>query len=141
MELQERSGVHLGKRISVSEEASATLHIKRTLNKCRILSLADKAPLMREDCNNPLFQKYLSDEPLAISLDEVHIDDKLRFVKEPLEVMDREVKRLKQSCIPIIKVQWNFRRGLEFTWEREYQFRKKHPQLFTSNTPSTNAAS
>nr|GFD51282.1 reverse transcriptase domain-containing protein [Tanacetum cinerariifolium] len=49
-------------------------------------------------------KKYLSDESLAISLDEVHIDDKLRFVEEPLEVMDREVKRLKQSRIPIIKV-------------------------------------
>nr|GEZ31069.1 putative reverse transcriptase domain-containing protein [Tanacetum cinerariifolium] len=40
-------------------------------------------------------KKCLSDELLAISLDEVHIDDKLRFVKEPVEVMDREVKRLK----------------------------------------------
>nr|GEW94999.1 reverse transcriptase domain-containing protein [Tanacetum cinerariifolium] len=48
-------------------------------------------------------KKCLSDEPLAISLDEVHIDEKLRFVEEPVEVMDREVKRLKQSCIPIIK--------------------------------------
>nr|GEW94441.1 putative reverse transcriptase domain-containing protein [Tanacetum cinerariifolium] len=48
-------------------------------------------------------KKCLSDEPLAISLDEVHIDDKLRFVEEPVEVMDREVKRLKQSHIPIIK--------------------------------------
>nr|GEU69777.1 putative reverse transcriptase domain-containing protein [Tanacetum cinerariifolium] len=41
----------------VSEEVSTTLHNKRTLNKCRILSLADKAPLMGEDCNNPLFQR------------------------------------------------------------------------------------
>nr|GEX71498.1 retrotransposon protein, putative, Ty3-gypsy subclass [Tanacetum cinerariifolium] len=86
-------------------------------------------------------KKCLSDEPLAISLDEVHIDDTLRFVKEPVEVMDHEVKRLKQSCIPIIKVLWNSRRGLEFTWEREDQFRKKYPQLFTANAPSTNAAS
>nr|GEV42277.1 putative reverse transcriptase domain-containing protein [Tanacetum cinerariifolium] len=63
------------------------------------------------------FKKCLSDEPLAISLDEVHIDDKLRFVEEPVKVMDREVKRLKQSRIPIIKVRWNSRRGPEFTWE------------------------
>nr|GEX90601.1 putative reverse transcriptase domain-containing protein [Tanacetum cinerariifolium] len=86
-------------------------------------------------------KKCLSDEPLAISLDEVHIDDKLRFVEEPVEVMDREVKRLKQSRIPIIKVRWNTRRGPEFTLEREDQFRKKYPQLFTTNAPSTNAAS
>nr|GFC73629.1 putative reverse transcriptase domain-containing protein [Tanacetum cinerariifolium] len=85
--------------------------------------------------------KCLSDEPLAISLDEVHIDDKLRFVEEPIEFMDREVKRLKQRCIPIIKVRWNSRRGLEFIREREDQFQKKYPQLFTANAPSTNAAS
>nr|GEU63883.1 hypothetical protein [Tanacetum cinerariifolium] len=82
-------------------------------------------------------KKCLSDEPLAISLDEVHIDDKLRFVEESVEVMDREVKRLKQSHIPIIKVRWNSMRGPEFTWEREDQFRKKYPQLFTANAPST----
>nr|GEV44924.1 putative reverse transcriptase domain-containing protein [Tanacetum cinerariifolium] len=70
-------------------------------------------------------KKCLSDKPLGISLDEVHIDDKLCFVKEPVEVMDCEVKQLKQSRIPIIKVRWNSRRGPEFTWEREDQFRKK----------------
>nr|GEU56283.1 putative reverse transcriptase domain-containing protein [Tanacetum cinerariifolium] len=83
----------------------------------------------------------LSDEPLEISLDEVHIDDKLRFIEEPVEVMDREVKQLKQSHFPIVKVQWNSRRGPEFTLEREDQFRKKYPQLFTVNAPSTNVAS
>ncbi|GKB85099.1 hypothetical protein Tco_0957371, partial [Tanacetum coccineum] len=49
-------------------------------------------------------KKCLSEELLAISLNEIHIDDKLNFVKEPEEIMDREVKRLKQSRIPIIKV-------------------------------------
>ncbi|GJU27457.1 hypothetical protein Tco_1166078 [Tanacetum coccineum] len=43
------------------------------------------------------------DEPLAISLDEIQIDDKLNFIEEPVEIMDREVKRLKQSRIPILK--------------------------------------
>ncbi|GKB82166.1 putative reverse transcriptase domain-containing protein [Tanacetum coccineum] len=49
-------------------------------------------------------KKCLSDEPLAVLLDEIHIDDKLRFVEEPVEIMEREVKRLKRSRIPIIKV-------------------------------------
>ncbi|GJR46083.1 putative reverse transcriptase domain-containing protein [Tanacetum coccineum] len=66
--------------------------------------------------------KCLTDEPLVISLDEIYIDDKLYFVEEPVEIMDREVKRLKQSHIPIIKVRWNSRRGPKFTWEREDQF-------------------
>ncbi|GKA39388.1 hypothetical protein Tco_0731939 [Tanacetum coccineum] len=76
-------------------------------------------------------KKCLSDEPLEIPLDELHIDDKLYFIEEPVEIMDREVKRLNQSRIPIIKVRWNSRRGPEFTWEREDQFRKKYLHLFT----------
>ncbi|GKF43376.1 hypothetical protein Tco_0129928, partial [Tanacetum coccineum] len=86
-------------------------------------------------------KKCLSDEPLAIPLDEIHIDDKLHFVEEPVEIMDREVKRLKQSRIPIIKVRWNSRRGPEFTWEREDQFKKKYPHLFTNRASSSNATS
>ncbi|GKC64678.1 putative reverse transcriptase domain-containing protein [Tanacetum coccineum] len=86
-------------------------------------------------------KKCLSDEPLSILLDEIHIDDKLYFVKEPVEIMYREVKRLKQSRIPIIKVRWNSRRGPEFTWEREDQFQKKYLHLFTKTAPSISAAS
>ncbi|GKD95750.1 putative reverse transcriptase domain-containing protein [Tanacetum coccineum] len=71
-------------------------------------------------------------EPLAISLDEIQIDDKLHFIEEPVEIMDREVKRLKQSRIPIVKVQWNSRRGPEFTWECEDQMKKKYPHLFVN---------
>ncbi|GKG38448.1 hypothetical protein Tco_0460160, partial [Tanacetum coccineum] len=85
--------------------------------------------------------KCLSDEPFAISLDEIHIDDKLYFVEEPVKIIYREVKRLKQSHIPIIKVQWNSRRGPEFTWECEDQFQKKYPHLFTKTAPSTSATS
>nr|GEV91530.1 putative reverse transcriptase domain-containing protein [Tanacetum cinerariifolium] len=76
------------------------------------------------------YKAYNGDEPLAIPLDEIKIDDKFNFIEEPVEIMDREVKRLKQSCIPIVKVCWNSRRGPEFTWEREDQMRKKYPHLF-----------
>ncbi|GKA42453.1 hypothetical protein Tco_0735113 [Tanacetum coccineum] len=85
-------------------------------------------------------KKCLSDEPLAVPLDEIHIDDKLRFVEEPVEIMDREVKRLKRNRIPIIKVRWNSRRGPEFTWEREDQFQKKYPHLFAKPVPSSSVA-
>nr|GEV85753.1 reverse transcriptase domain-containing protein [Tanacetum cinerariifolium] len=60
-----------------------------------------------------------------IPLIEIQIDDKLNFVEEAVKIMDREVKRLKQSCIPIVKVRWNSRRNPEFTWEREDQMKKK----------------
>ncbi|GJX74555.1 hypothetical protein Tco_0313150 [Tanacetum coccineum] len=60
-------------------------------------------------------KKCVSDETLAIPLDEIQIDDKLHFIEEPVEIMDREVKLLKHSHVPIIKVRWNLRRGPEFT--------------------------
>ncbi|GJV05050.1 putative reverse transcriptase domain-containing protein [Tanacetum coccineum] len=64
-------------------------------------------------------KKCYADEPLAVPLDGLHFDDKLQFVEEPVEIMDREVKRLKRSRIPLVKVRWNSKRGPEFTWERE----------------------
>ncbi|GKA79212.1 putative reverse transcriptase domain-containing protein [Tanacetum coccineum] len=51
--------------------------------------------------------EVLSDEDLIIPLDEIRIDEKLYFIEEPIEIMDREVKQLKQSRIPIVKVRWN----------------------------------
>ncbi|GJX57982.1 putative reverse transcriptase domain-containing protein [Tanacetum coccineum] len=60
---------------------------------------------------------------------------------EPVEIVGREVKRLKRSRIPLVKVRWNSKRGPEFTWEREDQFKKKYPHLFTKTTPSSSAAS
>ncbi|GKD45641.1 putative reverse transcriptase domain-containing protein [Tanacetum coccineum] len=82
--------------------------------------------------------KYLSDESLVIPMKELRLDDKLNFVEEPVEIMDREVKKLKQSRIPIVKVRWNSKRGPEFTWEREDQICAKYPHLFLNITPASN---
>nr|GFA88484.1 putative reverse transcriptase domain-containing protein [Tanacetum cinerariifolium] len=71
----------------------------------------------------------------------LHVDDKLQFVEEPVEIMDREIKRLKKSRIPIIKVRWNSKRGPEFTWEREDQFKQKYPHIFTKTMPSSSVTS
>nr|GEU51476.1 microtubule-associated protein RP/EB family member 1C-like [Tanacetum cinerariifolium] len=86
-------------------------------------------------------KKCLSDESLLILFDELHIDDKLHFVEEPVEIMDREIKQLKRSRIPIINVRWNSKRGPEFTWEREDQFKKTYPHLFTKTASSSSAVS
>ncbi|GJV39906.1 putative reverse transcriptase domain-containing protein [Tanacetum coccineum] len=71
-------------------------------------------------------KKCHADEPLAVPLDGLNLDDKLHFVEEPVEIVDREVKRLKRSRIPLVKVRWNSKRGPEYTWEREDQFKKKY---------------
>ncbi|GKE37166.1 putative reverse transcriptase domain-containing protein [Tanacetum coccineum] len=85
-------------------------------------------------------KKCYADEPLAVPLDGLHFDVKLQFVEEPIEIMDREVKRLKRSGIPLVKVRWNSKQGPEFTWEREDQFRKKYPHLFAKTAPSSSVA-
>nr|GFB47943.1 putative reverse transcriptase domain-containing protein [Tanacetum cinerariifolium] len=86
-------------------------------------------------------KKCMADEPLAIPLDEIQVDDKLNFIEESVKIIDREVKRLKQSCIPIIKVHWNYRRGPEFTWEREDQMQKKYPYFFLNSAPMVDTTS
>ncbi|GJX05846.1 putative reverse transcriptase domain-containing protein [Tanacetum coccineum] len=75
-------------------------------------------------------KKCLADANLHVPLDEINVDKTLRFVEEPVEIMDREVKSLKFSKIPIVKVRWNSKRGPEFTWEREDHMKDKYPQLF-----------
>ncbi|GJS12214.1 putative reverse transcriptase domain-containing protein [Tanacetum coccineum] len=82
-------------------------------------------------------KKCYADELLAMPLEGVHIDDTLQFVEEPIEIMEREIKRLKRSRIPLVKVRWNSRRGPEFTWECEDLFKKKYPHLFTKRASSS----
>ncbi|GJS53605.1 putative reverse transcriptase domain-containing protein [Tanacetum coccineum] len=86
-------------------------------------------------------KKCYADEPLVMPLEGIHVDDKLQFVEEPVEIMEREIKRLKRSRIPLVKVRWNSRRGPEFTWEREDSFKKKYPQLFTNRASSSTTRS
>ncbi|GJR46614.1 reverse transcriptase domain-containing protein [Tanacetum coccineum] len=69
----------------------------------------------------------LADAILHVPSDEIKVDKTLRFVEEPLKIMDREVKTLKRIKIPIVKVRWNSKRGPEFTWECEDHMNAKYP--------------
>ncbi|KAI3810920.1 hypothetical protein L1987_20584 [Smallanthus sonchifolius] len=75
-------------------------------------------------------KKCLKDKSLAVPLEELHINEQLRFIEEPVKITNREVKMLKRSKIPIVRVRWNSKRGPEFTWEREDQMMRKYPYLF-----------
>ncbi|KAI3704519.1 hypothetical protein L1987_74741 [Smallanthus sonchifolius] len=79
-------------------------------------------------------KKCLSDETLIIPPNEIHIDDKLHFIEEPIEISDWKVQRLRRSRIKLVKVRWNSKRGPEYTWEREDQMKTKYPSLF-KDTP------
>ncbi|KAD5508133.1 hypothetical protein E3N88_15836 [Mikania micrantha] len=85
-------------------------------------------------------KKCLSDETLVIPFEEIQIVEQLNFIDEPVEIMDRETKKLKLSKIPIVKVRWNSRRGPEFTLEREDQMKQKYPHLFAEQTNTGNTS-
>ncbi|GJZ76040.1 hypothetical protein Tco_0674308 [Tanacetum coccineum] len=78
-------------------------------------------------------KKCLADPTLQVPLDEIRVDDKLNFVEEPVEIMEREFKKLKRGRISIVKVRWNSKRRPEFTWERENQMKLKYPYLFSAD--------
>nr|GFB65861.1 putative reverse transcriptase domain-containing protein [Tanacetum cinerariifolium] len=100
------------------------------------LDLLEELSRVHNTFHGSNLKKCHADEPLVVPLDGLHFDDKLQFVEELEEIMDREVKRLKRIQIPLVKVRWNSKRGPEFTWEREDRFRKKYPHLF-ARTAST----
>nr|GEX82195.1 putative reverse transcriptase domain-containing protein [Tanacetum cinerariifolium] len=75
-------------------------------------------------------KKCLADANLHVPLDEIKVDKTFRFVEEPVEIIDREVKSLKRSKISIVKVHWNSKRGSEFTREREEHMKARYPRLF-----------
>ncbi|GJV77915.1 reverse transcriptase domain-containing protein [Tanacetum coccineum] len=72
-------------------------------------------------------KKCLVDPTLQVPLDEIRVNAKLNFVKKPVKILETEFKKLKCSRIAIVKVQWNSKRGHEFTWEREDQMKLKYP--------------
>ncbi|GJT99540.1 putative reverse transcriptase domain-containing protein [Tanacetum coccineum] len=84
-------------------------------------------PSMHDTFHVSNLKKCLADANMHVPLDEVKIDKILLFVKEPVEIIDREVKSLKRSKIPIFKVHWNSKCGPEFTWEREDHMKAKYP--------------
>ncbi|KAJ9544243.1 hypothetical protein OSB04_023950 [Centaurea solstitialis] len=76
-------------------------------------------------------RKCLADETAHIPLDDIQVDESLNYVERPVAVLDRKVKRLRNREIPIVKVQWQHRKGSEWTWEPEAEMREHYPELFS----------
>ncbi|GJU12694.1 hypothetical protein Tco_1135090 [Tanacetum coccineum] len=72
-------------------------------------------------------KKCLGNSNLHVPLNEIKIDKTLRFVEEPVEILDREIRSLKRSRISLVKVHWNSMRRPEFTWEHEDHMKSKYP--------------
>ncbi|GKD60914.1 putative reverse transcriptase domain-containing protein [Tanacetum coccineum] len=134
--------IHFGKRGKLNPRYIGTFKILAKVGTVAYrLELPEQLSCVHSTFHVSNLKKCLSDEPLSIPLDEIYIDEKLNFIEEPVEIMDREVKRLKQSRIPIVKVRWNSRRGPEYTWEREDQMQKRYPHLFVNPKSASQATS
>nr|GEZ29233.1 hypothetical protein [Tanacetum cinerariifolium] len=85
-------------------------------------------------------KKCLAESDVQVPLEEIKIDENMLFVEEPIEIVERDVKKLKRRIIPLVKVRCNSRQGAEYTSEHEDQFQKKYPHLFTEPVPSSSVA-
>ncbi|KAD5960350.1 hypothetical protein E3N88_11822 [Mikania micrantha] len=133
--------IRFGKRGKLSPRYVGPFEILKRIGPVAYqLKLPDELSGVHDVFHVSNLKKCLSDETLIVPLEEIQVDEQLRFIEEPAEIMDREVKQLKQSKIPIVKVRWNSRRGPEFTWEREDQMMKKYPHLFKTTTTNTESA-
>ncbi|XP_035838213.1 uncharacterized protein LOC118485835 [Helianthus annuus] len=85
-------------------------------------------------------KKSPTQETVVIPADEIHINDKLQFNEEHIEVTDWKVHKTRRNRIKLVKVRWNSRHGPEFTWEHEDQIKSKYPHLFHNSPATDNAA-
>ncbi|GKF92791.1 hypothetical protein Tco_0279510, partial [Tanacetum coccineum] len=109
-----KGGIHFGKRGKLNPRYIGPFKIIAKVGTVAYhLELPKQLSRVHSTFHVSNLNKCLVDEPLALPLDEIQIDDKLHFIEEPIEIMDHEVNCLKQSRILIVKVHWNSRRGLE----------------------------
>ncbi|GJV13847.1 putative reverse transcriptase domain-containing protein [Tanacetum coccineum] len=122
-----REGSLIGPEL-VLETTNKVVLIKEKLKA--LIRLPEELSSVHDTFHVSNLKKCLANANLHVPLNEIKVDKTLRFVEEPVEIMDREIKKLKRRKIALVKVRWNSKRGPEFTWEHEDQMRIKYPQLF-----------
>ncbi|GJX43071.1 putative reverse transcriptase domain-containing protein [Tanacetum coccineum] len=109
--------IQIKHRLQASRDRQKSYVDKRLGTVAYRLELPEKLSRVHSTFHVSNLKKCLSDDRLAIPLDEIHIDEKLNFIEEP--------------------VHWNSRRGPEYTWERKDQMQKKYPHLFANPAPAS----
>ncbi|GJZ88448.1 putative reverse transcriptase domain-containing protein [Tanacetum coccineum] len=94
-----------------TKRATADLKRRRRSSKLGLgmirLELPQELSRVQHTFHVSNLKKCYADKPLAMPLEGIYVDDMLQFVEEPVEIMEREIKRLKRSRIPLVKVRWN----------------------------------
>ena len=75
-------------------------------------------------------QKYVVDDLAVILLDNIQVDERLNYVESPISILDSKTKTLCNKVVNLVKVQWQHRKGSEWTWEWEGEMREHYPNLF-----------
>ena len=75
-------------------------------------------------------RKCLADESTHVPIDDIQVDERLNYVERPIAILERKTKSLRNKDIGLVKVQWQHRKGSEWTWEPEEEMRRNYPQLF-----------
>ncbi|GKB14870.1 hypothetical protein Tco_0848793 [Tanacetum coccineum] len=126
--------MHFGKRGKLSPRYIGSFKILARVDPVAYtLELPEELNGIHSTFHVLTLKKRLAEGDIVVSMDDIQLDDNLHMIEKPVEIVDREVKRLKQSQIPIVKVCWNSQRGPKFTLEREDQIKNKYPHLFISN--------
>ncbi|GJS04645.1 putative reverse transcriptase domain-containing protein [Tanacetum coccineum] len=130
--------VHFGKRGKLNPRFVGPFKvIKRVGDVAYKLELPEDLSRVHNTFHVSNLKKCHADEPLAVPLDGLHFDDKLQFVEEPIEITDREVKRLKRSRIPLVKVRWNSKRGPIYMENAKINSKRNTPICSQQTGPSS----
>ncbi|KAJ9561559.1 hypothetical protein OSB04_006719 [Centaurea solstitialis] len=75
-------------------------------------------------------RKCLADETAHVPIDDIQVDERLNYIERPIAILERKTKSLRNKEIGLVKVQWEHRKGSEWTWEPEAEMRSNYPELF-----------
>ncbi|KAL5781939.1 hypothetical protein ACOSP7_006968 [Xanthoceras sorbifolium] len=77
-----------------------------------------------------MLRRYRSDPFHRVQAESIEIRPHLTYEEEPVQILDREIKELRNKRVPLLKVIWRNHKVEEATWENEETMRQQYPQLF-----------
>ena len=104
--------------------------LQRVGNQAYKLKLPEELNGIHDVFHVSYLRKCLFQEPSMIPLEKLRIVDDKRLFEEPVQILDRETKRLRKKRVKLVKVLWKNRLGSDMTWETESDMRSRYPHLF-----------
>ena len=75
-------------------------------------------------------RKCLEDALAVVPFEEIQVDGSLNYIERPVAILDRKSKDLRNKIVELVKVQWQHRKGSEWTWEPSDEIMEHYPELF-----------